>query len=247
MPKKLSRTLLAATRPASWKLQGRKILGAFLSRNARNRKLVADLLRTKPLDQAMEAAAGGNYEATGRSERHLLEQLGLESHSCVVDVGCGPGRLAYALRDLTPLSYFGFDIVHELVHYAAARCGRPDWTFRLTNGSTIPVVSGTADFVVFFSVFTHLPARAQLAYLREARRVARPGGSVVVSYLDETFPEHRSQAGTWLNRAIIRAHGHAPNYTTSRLALARLGRATGLACRFLEWSPIGQAICVFSK
>ena len=44
--------------------------------------------------------------------------------------------------------------------------------------------------VTFFSVFTHLLHEESFVYLREARRVLKPGGKVVLSFLDFRVGDH---------------------------------------------------------
>lgn len=133
---------------------------------------------------AFEAAVGGDFMTVGKLERALLRSLGLRSHDLVVDVGCGSGRLALQLSPTPAQRYIGTDIVPDLLDYARRLCRRADWTFLCTKGSTIPCESGAADFVCFFSVFTHLTHEDSFRYLREAKRVIRPGGKIVFSFLE---------------------------------------------------------------
>ncbi len=46
------------------------------------------------------------------------------------------------------------------------------------------------DMVTAFSVFTHLLHEESYAYLAEFRRVLKPGGKIVFTYLDFDIPEH---------------------------------------------------------
>jgi SAM-dependent methyltransferase len=61
---------------------------------------------------------------------------------------------------------------------------RPYWRFELVSRPEIPEADGTADWVTFFSVLTHLSPRDSYRYLREARRVLRRGGTIVFSVLE---------------------------------------------------------------
>lgn len=139
---------------------------------------------------AMSLAVGGDFETVGMLEFCLLKQLGLKSTHNVVDVGCGSGRLAVQLKDYLSGQFVGIDVVPELYQYAQRLCARHDWRFYSAPGTVIPEPDGSADFVTFFSVFTHLQHEETYRYLREARRVLKPGGAIVFSYLEFRVSTH---------------------------------------------------------
>ncbi|MFB3916097.1 MAG: class I SAM-dependent methyltransferase [Terriglobales bacterium] len=153
------------------------------------RRHVRRLMRKYPLDKAMSMAVGGYYRYLGRLERELLIAVGLRPEHYLIDVGCGSGRLAQELRDYLMGKYLGTDIVPELLEYAA-RGTPPHWRFRLVDGLDIPEKDAVADMVCFFSVFTHILHEESFYYLREARRVLKPGGRIVFSFLDISQPSH---------------------------------------------------------
>jgi SAM-dependent methyltransferase len=68
--------------------------------------------------------------------------------------------------------------------YAREKCGRPDWVFVANHLPTIPAADSSADFVTFFSVFTHLLDEDIYRFMREAKRVLKPDGRIVFSFLD---------------------------------------------------------------
>jgi SAM-dependent methyltransferase len=138
----------------------------------------------------MALAVGGEFEATGVLERQLLIQHGLLPDHYVVDVGCGSGRLAKALAGYSRGRYLGLDVVPALVDYARQITARPDWRFEIVEGFHIPETDAQADVVCFFSVFTHLLHEHSYVYLREAVRVLRPGGKVVLSFLEFANTTH---------------------------------------------------------
>jgi 2-polyprenyl-3-methyl-5-hydroxy-6-metoxy-1,4-benzoquinol methylase len=157
--------------------------------------LVENLLSVLPEEEAMARAVGSERDSFfrfGALQRRILEQAGFQPGHEIVDVGCGSGRLASALFDDHQGTYVGFDIVPKLVEYAKGKFGRENFHFFTCEGLEIPLDAECADFITFFSVFTHLTHEETFLYLEEARRVLRPGGTIVCSYLDmeqnwETF------------------------------------------------------------
>jgi SAM-dependent methyltransferase len=145
-------------------------------------------------DEAMHLAVGGHFEAIGLLERDLLIQHGLKPDSYLVDVGCGSGRLAIPLSEyLNPGKLLGTDVVPDLLDYARQKVNRPDWRFEHTEGHTIPAEDGRADMVCFFSVFTHILHEHTYKYLQEAKRVVKPGGKIIFSFLEFAIPSHWDQ------------------------------------------------------
>src|SRR4029450_3861405 len=72
----------------------------------------------------------------------------------------------------------------DLVDHARQLAGRADWRFETVREIGIPERDAAADFVCFFSVFTHLDPADCYRYLAEASRVARPGGPLAFSFLE---------------------------------------------------------------
>ena len=142
------------------------------------------------LDDAMHFAVGGEFEMMGAIECDILKHFGLASTGYLIDVGCGSGRLAKPLSAYLNGRYLGIDIVPELVDYARRITARPDWKFKTIDHIGIPEQDGQADMVCFFSVLTHLLHEQGYWYLQEAQRVLKPGGKIVLSFLEFEHPEH---------------------------------------------------------
>ncbi|HEU5081049.1 MAG TPA: class I SAM-dependent methyltransferase [Opitutaceae bacterium] len=139
---------------------------------------------------AFEAAVGGDFLTVGKIELAVLKKFGLTDHSDVVDVGCGSGRLALQLAPFAAVSYVGTDVVPELLEYARELVKRSDWRFVPTDGIKIPCGDDTADIITFFSVFTHITHEDCYRYLKEAKRVIRPGGRILISFLEFRIRSH---------------------------------------------------------
>ena len=82
----------------------------------------------------------------------------------------------------------------------------------------IPLKNSEADFIVFFSVFTHLLLEESFIYLEEAKRVLKPKGRIIFSFLDLSVETHwlqfehtvqtlgsRQQLNTFFGRPEIEA------------------------------------------
>ena len=143
-----------------------------------------------PVDEAMSTSIGGDFAYIGGVEVAALQRYGLASDHRVIDVGCGSGRLALPLSPVLRGPYSGFDIVDDLVAYARAAVRRPDWRFDTVDHIHIPEPDACADVVCFFSVLTHLLHEQSYWYLEEARRVVKPGGTILVSFLEFAHRDH---------------------------------------------------------
>lgn len=141
-------------------------------------------------EEAMSRAVGGSFSAMGAILREsLIAHANLVPDHYVIDVGCGSGRLAKALVPYLRGPLLGTDVVPAVLKYAAEICHRPDWRFVRVTEISIPERDNQADVVVFYSVMTHLLHEDSYRYLCEARRVLKPGGRVVFSFLDFEAPD----------------------------------------------------------
>jgi ubiquinone/menaquinone biosynthesis C-methylase UbiE len=145
---------------------------------------IEDMLARLPLDEAMTSAVGGDYDVVGTVKTDLLELCGLCESDFLVDIGCGSGRLAKQLGKRLPnLRYLGTDVVQSLLDYATRQCPAA-YKFQLQHDLTIPIPDDTADYIVAFSVFTHLLYEHSFTYLRDMRRAVRPGGIIIFSFIE---------------------------------------------------------------
>ena len=96
----------------------------------------------------------------------------------VVEIGCGIGRLTRAIAPEVGFVH-AFDISAEMLRRAQE--GRPsNVQLHLADGDSLrPLEDSSADLVLAYCVFQHLPSYEALAnYLREMARVARPGALI---------------------------------------------------------------------
>lgn len=143
---------------------------------------------------------------------HLLDRVwGRLAHpiKSVLDVGCGYGRLAYALdRRGFAGEYLGLDVLERPVkwlqdHFTTASPGfrfeRLDIKNDRYNGAgteaassfRVPPTTHSPDLVLVLSVFTHMYAEDIAAYLREIRRVSSPNTLVYATFFLLNSPASR--------------------------------------------------------
>jgi len=210
-------------------------------------RLARDMLRLHERETALVLSSGGGGYAHGDAELAMVEARGLARGHRVVEVGCGAGRLAYALRAVPGVSYLGTDVVPEHIEFARERCKGLGWRLELVDGLTIPEQSASADFIVFISVLTHLTRAEGLAYLLDARRVLKPTGKIVVTFLDPAVISMKllfAVVGSRLKRLFI--SGGIFSTLATKGTMRRLGARAGLVATFPGDHKLGQNICVFS-
>ncbi|MGB3510235.1 MAG: class I SAM-dependent methyltransferase [Microcoleaceae cyanobacterium] len=126
---------------------------------------------------------------------YFIQIANLKPTDKIFDLGCGVGRIAYALAYYLDsiASYEGFDISDKLVSWARQNItpARPNFNFTsldiyhsiynptgkiLPTDFRFPYSDESFDFVCVISLFTHLQAAEVKYYLNEIYRVLRRGG-----------------------------------------------------------------------
>jgi len=187
----------------------KQLTNTFAPHYVREYKRMLSALRRKHgnEDAAMEAAVGGNYDGQGKLQAELVLDHAPPGPFTLIDVGCGSGRAANALKDVERLSYFGTDILADLLNYAKEKTQRPDWRFAQITDLTLPVENNWADMAMFMSVFTHLKPAEIKTYLKESARAVKPGGLIICSYLDRDEPRHKNAFRPPLLQRLARMAG----------------------------------------
>jgi ubiquinone/menaquinone biosynthesis C-methylase UbiE len=95
----------------------------------------------------------------------------------VLDIGCGGGVLACSLSD-RGARVVGVDPNSEAL--AIARQNVPTGTFYQAGAEAMPFADRSFDGAIFLNSLHHVPKRAMDRALREAARVTKPAGPIVV-------------------------------------------------------------------
>jgi SAM-dependent methyltransferase len=134
----------------------------------------------------------------------LREHLALDS--CILDLGCGYGRVLGLLYDQGYRNLIGLDPAPAMI--ALAREKFPAITFaELTSPPQLPLEAAAVDATLLFSVLTCVPTdEGQQALIKEVSRVLRPGGLLYISDLWLQADE-RNQERYGRGRAKYGKHG----------------------------------------
>ncbi len=142
--------------------------------------------------------------------RRVSELLEGFNEGRILDIGCGPGRIADALRN-NRAEYFGMDISPEMIEVCRRSFGRESrFRFLIGEMERLGFARESFDAVLCLGVLEYIldvPAA-----LREVTRVLKPDGFLIATMLNE-----RSPYLMWQN------HG----YSRILNGLKRLGRLFG--------------------
>lgn len=148
---------------------------------------VKNLLNTKPLDEAMSLAVGGEYNLIGDIEKNVVIYSGLKDGMKLIDYGCGSGRLANSLAKTLKIEYLGVDVVEDLLQYAKSK-SPSEYNFLKHQELNIPADDSSVDMICAFSLFTHLLQAETYIYMEDMYRVLKKEGRLVFSFLEFDIP-----------------------------------------------------------
>jgi SAM-dependent methyltransferase len=149
----------------------------------------------------------------------------------VLDLGCGAGRHLAALRRANPLA-FGLDLSADLLALAPAEL-RP-WLLR-GDMRRLPVRDGAlAGVCLWFTPFGYFPDGDNRALLVRLRSLLRPGGIVLLDYLNAEqvrrtlVPEDTATRGNLQVHSLraLEADRLVKRMTLTDLTTGRIRRAT---------------------
>lgn len=204
-------------------------------------------LTGKNRQKVTEYMIGGDFEHIGKTEKEILTQFGLKPNDVIIDIGCGGARLGYYLKEMQ-VKYIGLDVVSEFLEHAKEITKRQDWEFIKLKSNTIPLENNSANFCVFFSVFTHLEENIIINYMKEAKRVLRPNGKIIVSFLDSEHEEYQKLLDFSFWDKIKRKLFYPKNFIHTKKQIMTFGENNNLELIYMK-SPhkIGQAIAIFEN
>ncbi len=134
----------------------------------------------------------------------LADDLQLQPGDRVLDVGCGPGRLAmvFAERVAPTGSVDGIDAAAEMINRASSQAHRRrvPATFRVAFAQDLPFPNATFDAVACTLALHHVAEDDQPAAVAEMYRVLKPNGRLLIAEFHKG-PGARHVGPRWLRRS----------------------------------------------
>jgi ubiquinone/menaquinone biosynthesis C-methylase UbiE len=155
--------------------------------------------------------------------RQVLEALKPAIGEHVLDIGSGPGLLAYEIAAaIGPMGHLsGIDASGAMVAMAAKRCACQSWAeFRTADAAKLPYPDHSFEAAVSTQVYEYVPDVP--AALRELHRVLRPGGRAVIMDTDYGSLVINTEDPARMARVLAAwdehfAHAHLPRSLSRQL------------------------------
>lgn len=110
-----------------------------------------------------------------RHYQQLARRLGIGTSDAVVDIACGTGEWLGVVHDIGA-KVAGIDLSERAIN--VARRSLPDADLRASGATELPWGDDVFDLVTCLGSLEHFPDQA--ASLREIKRIAKPGGRVLI-------------------------------------------------------------------
>jgi len=159
-----------------------------------------------------------------RARKKLFDQASVQPHHRVLDIGCGTGTFAIAIKGWLPtVEVVGLDPDPKALARSRRKAARAGASVRFDQGfaSSLPYPDASFDRIFSSLMFHHLSHDTRLATLREVRRVLRPDGSVHLMDFEQEGSHSHSPVARWL-------HSHKRMQGNTREQIEKLMHEAGL-------------------
>jgi SAM-dependent methyltransferase len=145
--------------------------------------------------QGAAAAGGSTYYADLVVDSLAQSGVRLEPGMAALDFGCSSGRVVRVLAAAYPeLDWHGCDPIPDAIEWASAHL--PGITFaRSPARPPLAYPDGRFEVVFAISIWSHFAEGAALEWLREMRRILRPGGRLLITTHGEHTVAHTHREG----------------------------------------------------
>lgn len=161
------------------------------------------ILEPEAMDTAEEAADYDAMDHSGPNADFIERLIRLGAHGLMLDIGTGPGHMPPVIAARLPdARVLGVDLAHEMLAVAERRRGELDDSvagrieYRPADAKRLDLADAHFDTVFSNTILHHIPEPA--SFLREARRVLKPGGVLLIR--DLFRPNDLDQLGDLVDR-----------------------------------------------
>ena len=143
-----------------------------------------------------------------KEANRLVKHFGLNINSCVLDVGCGVGRLPIGIFNQIGeiKKYIGIDVSARAIRWCQNYLNRkhPNFRFKYINIEnqrynphgkkidkkfSLPFDDSEFDIIYLYSVFSHMTIVDIKLYLKEFRRLLEPSGKIfLTAFVEDGVP-----------------------------------------------------------
>ena len=137
-----------------------------------------------------------------RARKKLFDQASVRPHHRVLDIGCGTGTFAVALKRWVPsVEVIGLDPDPRALARSQRKAARAGVSIRFDQGFANGLPYSDAHFDRVFSslMFHHLSHDTKLGTMREVRRVLKPGGSFHLLDFEQEGSHSHNPLARWLH------------------------------------------------
>ena len=137
-----------------------------------------------------------------RARKKLFDQASVRPHHRVLDIGCGTGTFAVALKRWLPdVEVIGLDPDPRALARGQRKAARAGVSIRFDQGfaNALPYSDAHFDRVFSSLMFHHLPHDTKLGTMREVRRVLKPGGSLHLLDFEQEGSHSHNPLARWLH------------------------------------------------
>jgi ubiquinone/menaquinone biosynthesis C-methylase UbiE len=141
------------------------------------------VLEPEVMDTEEDAAEYDSMDHTGANAAFVDRLIQLGAYGSMLDIGTGPGHIPLLVCErIEGARVIGIDLAERMLEIAERhRAGSPHAarvSYRLADAKGLDFADASFDTVFSNTILHHIPDPSR--FLREARRVLRPGGVLLI-------------------------------------------------------------------